>query len=58
MVKLILFLVLGYALYRFYLAPIKRAIDDKRQQEHPQQGKKKSKDDDDDSEYIDYEEVK
>jgi hypothetical protein len=55
MLKLLIYLIIGFAIYRFYISPIKSALEQRTKPSNEKPNKTSSQDD---SEYVDYEEIK
>ena len=55
MLKLLIYLIIGFAIYRFYISPIKSAIG---QRTKPSKSEADGSSKHDDGEYVDYEEIK
>jgi len=54
MIKLVIYLVLAFLIYRFYISPIKSALDARKAKVVDNQKSKEK----DSGEYVDYEEIK
>jgi hypothetical protein len=60
MIKLIIFAVLAFIVYRFYISPIKKSLDERKAKIIDDEGRRNSGNNrrEDGGDYVDYEEIK